>query len=160
MQGKVRAVFVQATESSTGARHDIEGIAKIEGEVSPFAQELVEDLAVATAKKYDTNHNGKIEGVEVGELNKVVHLWDVESGVPQPSVTLPESGHMTFVDQPGMFEKAVEDFRKEMAATRTSACRNAMISATASSEAVSVSIRNPIEPIEKAMPIASRHRRA
>ena len=26
---QVRAVFVQATESSTGARHDIEGIAKI-----------------------------------------------------------------------------------------------------------------------------------
>jgi len=25
-------------------------------------------------------------------------------------VILPESGHMTFVDQPGMFEKAVEDF--------------------------------------------------
>src|ERR1700722_4838770 len=26
---EVRAVFVQATESSTGARHDVEGIAKI-----------------------------------------------------------------------------------------------------------------------------------
>lgn len=25
-------------------------------------------------------------------------------------VILPESGHMTFVDQPGLFEKAVEDF--------------------------------------------------
>ncbi len=29
MKNQVRAVFVQATESSTGARHDIEGIAKI-----------------------------------------------------------------------------------------------------------------------------------
>src|ERR1700747_417813 len=29
MNSQVRAVFVQATESSTGARHDIEGIAKI-----------------------------------------------------------------------------------------------------------------------------------
>ena len=29
MNNQVRAVFVQATESSTGARHDIEGIAKI-----------------------------------------------------------------------------------------------------------------------------------
>jgi aspartate aminotransferase-like enzyme len=29
MNGQLRAVFVQATESSTGARHDIEGIAKI-----------------------------------------------------------------------------------------------------------------------------------
>src|SRR2546423_2945293 len=29
IDGKVRAVFVQATESSTGARHDIEGIAKV-----------------------------------------------------------------------------------------------------------------------------------
>jgi len=25
-------------------------------------------------------------------------------------VILPKSGHMTFVDQPGMFEKAVEEF--------------------------------------------------
>jgi len=29
VHGKVRAVFVQGTESSTGARHDVEGIAKI-----------------------------------------------------------------------------------------------------------------------------------
>ena len=25
-------------------------------------------------------------------------------------IILPKSGHMTFVDQPGMFEKSVEDF--------------------------------------------------
>jgi len=25
-------------------------------------------------------------------------------------VILPKSGHMTFVDQPGLFEKAIEDF--------------------------------------------------
>jgi hypothetical protein len=34
----------------------------------PKPQPSVKDLAVHTAKKYDTNHNGKIEGVEVGEL--------------------------------------------------------------------------------------------
>ena len=39
-------------------------------------------------------------------MSKVMH----EKIAGSKLVILPESGHMTFVDQPGMFEKAVEDF--------------------------------------------------
>jgi len=39
-------------------------------------------------------------------LSQVMH----EKIAGSKLVILPESGHMTFVDQPGMFEKAVEDF--------------------------------------------------
>jgi proline iminopeptidase len=36
---------------------------------------------------------------------------DMQSHIPGSTLlVLPESGHMTFVDQPGMFLKAVDDF--------------------------------------------------
>ncbi len=39
-------------------------------------------------------------------MSKVMH----EKIAGSKLVILPDSGHMTFVDQPAMFEKAVEDF--------------------------------------------------
>src|SRR5207302_2362575 len=50
IDSKVRAVFVQATESSTGARHDIEGIAKVvraHGDEAPLVVDAITGLGTA-----------------------------------------------------------------------------------------------------------------
>src|SRR5262249_53360744 len=55
LAGDVRAVFVQATESSTGARHDVEGIAKILRDANHDAMLVVDAITGLGTTRFDVD---------------------------------------------------------------------------------------------------------
>jgi aspartate aminotransferase-like enzyme len=55
LKPEYKAIFVQATETSTGARHDIEALAKLRSEVAPEALLVVDGITGLGTTKFDVD---------------------------------------------------------------------------------------------------------